>query len=299
MAGKHIELFLVDGKPGGLTTAEIAGWTGHVLSGPRADLGKLLAREEASRNGTYMLFGDDSEAINGTRCYIGRTEKFHDRFKQHDAKKDWWDRAILISCRDDSFNEGHWGYLEHRLVQLATEAERVTLENGNSPQPRKLSEAQRSDMESFIDQLRVILPVLGINALRKVSPATTQPVQVNDDSPVFSLRAKNGIFARAKVDGDEFIVLEGSTCIAGWTATGKSESTRRSYAGFKATHDKLVADGTIVARRDGLGELTRDVPFPSPSRAGAIMLGRSCNGLTSWLYDGGTYSDWVNRGVAE
>lgn len=32
--GHHIELFLVDGTPGGITTAEIIGWTGHVLSGP-------------------------------------------------------------------------------------------------------------------------------------------------------------------------------------------------------------------------------------------------------------------------
>ena len=29
MTGKHIELFLVEGVPGGITTAEIAGWTGQ------------------------------------------------------------------------------------------------------------------------------------------------------------------------------------------------------------------------------------------------------------------------------
>lgn len=297
MSGKHIELFLVDGKPGGITTAEVAGWTGHVLSGPRSDLGKLLARDEASRNGTYFLLGDDADAIGGTRCYIGKTERFSERFKKHDSKKDWWDRAVLISCRDDAFNEGHWGYLEHRLVQLAKEAERVSLDNDNDPQPRKLSEAQRSDMETFIDQLRVVLPVLGINAIRKVNRTAAAPAVLPDNSPEFTLQGRQGILARAKVDGDEFIVLEGSTCVASWTATGKSESTIRTYSAFKATHDKLVADGTIRTREDGIGEFTRDVPFPSPSRAGAIVLGRSCNGKTSWQYEQGTYATWVNRNL--
>ena len=31
MSGKQVRLFLVDGKPGGLMTAEIGNWTGHVL----------------------------------------------------------------------------------------------------------------------------------------------------------------------------------------------------------------------------------------------------------------------------
>ena len=64
MTGKHIELFLVDGEPGGITTAEIAGWTGHVLTGPRKDIGEILRRPEAQRNGAYLLLGDDEEALS-------------------------------------------------------------------------------------------------------------------------------------------------------------------------------------------------------------------------------------------
>jgi len=36
MAGQQIKLFLVDGTPGGLTTAEITNWTGHVLHARRS-----------------------------------------------------------------------------------------------------------------------------------------------------------------------------------------------------------------------------------------------------------------------
>ena len=102
MRGKHIELFLVEGVPGGITTAEIAGWTGHVLAGPRSDLGDVLKRPEAKRNGAYFLLGDDEEAVGGVRCYIGRTENFINRFRDHSAKKE--------SCRSPPYCGGtcHW-----------------------------------------------------------------------------------------------------------------------------------------------------------------------------------------------
>ena len=44
--GKSVRLFLADGTPGGLLTAEIMNWTGHVLAGSRSGLQALLAREE-------------------------------------------------------------------------------------------------------------------------------------------------------------------------------------------------------------------------------------------------------------
>jgi len=55
VSGKQIKLFLVDGTPGGLTTAEITNWTGHVLSARRSDLADLLKRDEAQHTGVYFL----------------------------------------------------------------------------------------------------------------------------------------------------------------------------------------------------------------------------------------------------
>lgn len=66
MNGKQIKLFLVDGTPGGLTTAEITNWTGHVLSASRSDLADLLKRDEAQRAGAYMLLGEDEVAVGST-----------------------------------------------------------------------------------------------------------------------------------------------------------------------------------------------------------------------------------------
>jgi len=297
MTGKHIEVFLVEGVPGGITTAEIAGWTGHVLAGPRSDLGDILKRAEAKRNGAYLLLGDDEEALGGIRCYIGRTEDFINRFRDHSAKKEFWDRVVLITSKDDSFTEGHWGYLEWKLVELAKQAGRTTLANGNDPRGRKLSEAQISDMEAFLEQLHIVLPVLGVNVIR-VRKATPGPSSATADSPVFSLvNQKYKIDARAQQMGDEFTVLKGSRVVAVWAGTGKARSTKRAYASYRAQHQKLVADGSIVVE-DGAGVLTRDIPFGSPSTAAAVALGRSSNGRLEWKGDDGTsYADWENRGV--
>jgi hypothetical protein len=297
MTGKHIELFLVEGVPGGITTAEIAGWTGHVLAGPRSDLGDILKRPEANRNGAYLLLGDDEEALGGVRCYIGRTEDFINRFRNHSANKEFWDRVVLITSKDDSFTEGHWGYLEWRLVELAKQAARVTLTNSNEPRGRKLSEAQASDMEAFLEQLQIVLPVLGVNAIRvrKTVPASAI---VPADSPVFMLtNQKHKVDARAQQLGDEFTMLEGSQVVATWAGTGKAESTKRGYAAYREQHRKLLADGSIEVR-GGVGILTRDVPFGSPSAAAAVALGRSSNGRLEWkAVDGTSYGDWENRGV--
>ena len=296
MSGKHIELFLVDGEPGGITTANISGWTGDILVCPRSALTRLFDREEAHRNGVYLLLGDDPDAIENIACYIGRTEDFSARFRQHDRQKDWWDRAVLISSRDDSFNEGHWGYLEARLVEIASTAKRCSLpDNAQTPQPRKLSEAQQSDAEAFLHQVRGVLPVLGVSIVRstKTLPGR-QPLPQDIDSPVFTLAVpRRDIHAQARVIGDEFIMLEGSRIVGEWSNEGGMPSTRRSYESLRAQHTKLVDDGSVTVEGT-IGTLTRDIPFPSPSTAGSIAVGYSCNGRIAWTWEGGTYKDWEN-----
>ena len=296
MSGKHIELFLVDGEPGGITTANISGWTGDILVCPRSALTRLFDREEAHRNGVYLLLGDDPDAIESVSCYIGKTEDFSARFRQHDRQKDWWNRTILVSSRDDSFNEGHWGYLEARLVEIANTTKRCSLpDNTQTPQPRKLSEAQQSDAEVFLEQIRGVLPVLGVNILRGTHRAPEQQAPPPDiGSPIFTLTApKRGVKARARVVGGEFIMLEGSRIVGTWANEGSKPSTRNSYRNYRDRHAKLVDDGSIAVEGE-IGTLTRDVPFPSPSAAGSIAVGYSCNGRIAWTWEGGTYKDWEN-----
>ena len=302
MSGKQIKLFLVDGTPGGLTTAEITNWTGHVLSARRSDLADLLKRDEAQRTGVYFLLGDDDAAVSDTRCYIGEADVVADRLRHHnrDSNKDFWDRVVLVTSKDTNLTKSHGRYLESRLISLATQAGRVTLENGTAPPVPALPEADASDMDDFLSRLQIVLPVLGVNAIR-VRPATPAvvPVAAGSESPVFRLRqTRLGVNAQAQQIDGEFTVLAGSVVVASWHGVGKADSTQKAYASYRAQHEQLVADGSIIVE-NGQGRLVRDVVFSSPSTAGAVALGRSCNGRREWIAGSETFGDWESRGVEE
>ena len=47
-------------------------------------------------NGVYILLGNDPEAIENTWCYIGKTENFVERLRDHDKKKPQWEKVGLI-----------------------------------------------------------------------------------------------------------------------------------------------------------------------------------------------------------
>ncbi len=298
MSGKQIKLFLVDGTPGGLTTAEITNWTGHVLAGSRSDLADLLKRDEAQRTGAYILLGEDEAAVGNTRCYVGEADIVAERLRYHQREKDFWDRVVVITSKDANLTKAHGRYLESRLIELATRAGRVTLENGTAPALPALPEVDASDMDYFVSQLQIVLPVLGVNAIRvpvakPVAPAASPATE----SPIFRLRhVKLGVDAQAQQIDGEFTVLPGSLVVGAWHGVGKADSTMKAYASYRAQHEQLIANGAIAVE-GAIGRITRNIVFTSPSTAGAVALGRSCNGRREWISAEGTFGEWESRGV--
>lgn len=298
MSGKQIKLFLVDGTPGGLTTAEITNWTGHVLAASRSDLADLLRRDEAQRTGVYFLLGDDEQAAGGTRCYIGEADVVSERLKYHQRDKEFWDRVVLVTSKDTNLTKSHGRYLESKLITLASLANRVALDNKDRPPVPRLPEADASDMDFFLTQLQIVLPVLGVNAIRTRPQKVSVPEPSDtSESPVFRIRhPRFGVDAKAQQIDGEFTMLTGSAVVPSWHNVGKAETTVKAYASYRAQHVRLINDGAIDVTGT-TGRLTRDVVFSSPSAAGAIALGRSCNGRREWVAGSETFGDWESRGI--
>jgi hypothetical protein len=302
VTGKQVKLFLVDGKPGGLTTAEITNWTGQIVLGPRSDLAALLRRDETTKTGAYMLLGDDEAALGGVRCYIGEADVVAERLRAHQRAKNWWDRVVVITSKDENLTKAHGRYLEARLIALAEQAGRVELDNNTKPPSPALPEADIAAMDDFVAQLQIVLPVLGVNAIRvrDTKPATRADDSENS-SPTFHLaNAKLRVQASARQIDGEFTLLAGST-VAGEVreSTKYSASTAKAYAALRARLNKCITDGSVVVE-NGVGVVKRDVVFSSPSTAGSIVLGRSCNGRTSWISKTGeTFGQWEGRGVEQ
>jgi hypothetical protein len=295
--GRTIQLFLVDGTPTGLRKATIHGWTGLTFVATGATFAALTARPELDRTGIYILSGPDAEAVGGTRAYIGSANSVRERIKQSAAQRDFWETAIAVTTSDDDLSKGHVEYLEARLIELATAANRVTLDNGTSPagQRRRLPEADQANMEAFLSNLKIILPVVGLDLLkpqpRAVAQAST-PVEQRTGSDVkFEIRHKSGIYANAVEEDGEFIVLEGSRAL---TDQGY---VMQSYAGLKAN---LIATGVLVPAQDKRLTFAKPYSFSSPSAAAAVVLDRNSNGRTEWKVKGSkqSYHDWQQARIA-
>lgn len=289
--GRTIQLFLVDGKPTGLRKATIHGWTGLLFVSGASAFGNLTAREEVDRTGIYILSGPDPEKAGATRTYIGSGNSVAERIKQSAIKRDFWETAITITTSDDDLSKGHAEYLEARLIEQAAQAGRVTLDNGTQPDTsrRRLPEADVANMEQFLSNLRIILPVIGLDMLKPQPRAVTQtakPVDERTEGEVqFEIRHKSGVKATAVEEDGEFVVLEGSEAL---TETGY---VQQSYGSLK---EKLISDGTLLADGNQKLRFTKPCSFNSPSAAAAVVLDRNSNGRLEWKVKGlkQTYHDW-------
>lgn len=303
--GKSIKLYLVDGTPQGILTAEIMNWTGHVLSGPRTKLPELLKRQEMNRTGIYFLTGPDPDTAGKQVVYIGESDNVGKRLIQHnkDENKDFWEKACIITSKDQNLTKAHARYLESRLIAISQNMARARVHNNTAPPGDAfLPEADQADMEYFISQIRLILPVLGLEFLRekpRVTPVSEAAQETtnqsrDDSSPVFVARSKKyDITAEAQEIEGDFVVFKGSEAVAEWIST-------TGYTSYRPLFESLLEDGKLLLNEQKTKAVFQeDVSFKSPSAASAIVFGRPSNGRIEWKVKGTnqTYADWQDEQI--
>ena len=268
--GKSIRLFLIDGDPNGRWACELSNWTGKAYKIPRTLIKESKDRSELSGTGVYFLFGHSDE--NGEdQVYIGEAEKVYERLMQHLLNKEFWTECIVFCSKDEHLNKAHIKFLENKIFMLAKESNRYHVINTNTPTLSSLSEADRAEMEEFIENTKLLLNTLGHKVLE---PAISIPVG-HSDEVIFHINAARGADAAGKMVSDGFVVLKGSK-VASSTVPSMSYS-------LKAVRDKLIVGGIINASF----EMTEDRVFTSPSLAAAIVMGRTANGLAEWKSETG------------
>ncbi len=279
VTAKTIQIFLPSGDPRGLRVAEITTRIVQVIELPRTRLDEFAAMPESGQVGLYFLFGAADDG-GEQQVYVGQTGDLRARLSSHHAKKEFWQRALVLISRTNSLTQTHALFLEWHCLKLAAEAGRYIVENGNAGSKPHTPPPLEADCLEIFETGAILLATLGF--------------------PVFESLGRRAISERfhctaAGADGvgtlndDGFVVLKGSV--------GRRENVPSirgtSFERFRA---RLIESG--VMRVDGEKVVfERDHLFGSPSMAAIALLGRTANGWTSWkTKDGRTLHELKRQG---
>jgi hypothetical protein len=296
--GRTLKLYLVEGTPAGVITAELGVSPVRAVYAQRTALPALLRREEARRTGVYLLAGTDPDFPGRQLVYVGEGDEVKTRLKAHDAdeSKDFFTKVVLIVSKDENLTKAHGRYLESRLITAIRGAGRAKLVNATEPPFKGLPEMEIADMERMLDEIEVLLPVLGFDVLRpagyeaaiselKKSGELTASTTSSDDAVFVFTEA--GTNARAREVNGEFVVLAGSIA--------KREEVPSCNEGLRRRRAQLVADGILSPTNDGKSLLfTKETAFDSPTGAAGVVYGGNVSGPQFWKHaaTGKSYREW-------
>lgn len=273
-----IQIFLPDGNP---TSIKIADLTNRMIVAvliPRNKLIECGVRPEVRKYGIYFLFGINEDKAKPI-SYIGETEDCFERLKMHNRSKDFWNYAVVITSKSNTFTKSHVKFLEHICIKAANEIGRYDTDNLATPAKPYITESMEADLLDNFETIKVLLATLGFPIFEEIRKSSSRKKEI------LYCKGKDAI-AQGEMIDDGFVVMKGSkankdeTKIAGTWVTGMR---------------KKLLDDKIIALNNDVFVFAEDFVFGSPSAAAAAVLGRRANGWTEWKDKNGKTIDEIYR----
>jgi hypothetical protein len=273
--GKKITIFLNDGLPKGIREVGIDQWSGKAICSPRSRINDLISLIPEIREAVcvYFLIGD-SETGDLKDIYVGETDGFLQRIKDHESKKDWWQEVVLFVSTNKSLTKTEIEYLESVCVSRLETIGKCVLRNGNNPNIPTIPRENIPGLEMFYENISLIMPLLGYdifvqsNAGQKDAQDEELPEFIckkSDDRIVaHGLLMKDGKMKVLKGSGAELVDVESFKTHAYWKLK-----------------QALLKMGRLVQQGDQL-IFTDDYVFDSPSAAAAVIKARPAAGPIEW-----------------
>ncbi len=262
-----VKIFLAQGSPSSVRTAELSNWTGKAVAGPRSQIEDILKREEANKPGVYFLTGVNPET-GRNKVYIGEAEVIKNRIKGH-MSKDFWKTIVFFVSKDENLTKAHIKYLEGKLIEMTRSVGRYELENSQSSGSH-LPESDAADMDIFLFKMEQLLPILGQEFLKPVVKYEASKKKSN----LLYCEIKN-LKATGRQTDSGFVVMKGSEAVL----DERPSTQKYKYA---ANLRKTLVLENIVEKKDDRLVFVSDYEFSSPSAAAAVIHGGQANGLTAW-----------------
>ncbi len=268
---KTITTYLIDGNPNGLRTIFISNKNCKALVVPRASMDKIKDRNEALQPAVYFLLNE-----NENKVYIGESENFYKRLSKHN--KVFWDLGIIFFSQNNEITKADVKYLEYLSLTEIKKIDNISLEENNQiPACPNLPEHQKSSMDEFFEDVRLITGFIGYNFFALIDKNANQE---------FYYCKRNGTDAKGIYDKNQFMVLEGS----------KISAKEASHYRAKPYDRQAILDNQQLEKiSDNFLITKKDLTFSSPSAASSFCVGKASNGWTDWKNKKGKTLDEVIR----
>lgn len=270
--GKTVTTYLIDGDPKGTQYAFISNKICQMFVVPRSNLSYLNTQEKLQKPAFYVLIGEDEDTK--PKAYIGETENFCERVKDHDSKKTFWQKALIFVSKDADMTKADVQYLEYKAIKEAKEVNAFVLnENKQTPKVPNLPEYQQDSMDEFFEDVKFLTSFIGCNIFEQSQPKSEH---------LFYAKGR-GCEAVGFYSSNGFTVLKGSviaqTTVPSLSWKEKRELLLKEYTAME--DDKLI--------------MTSDKVFSSPSAAADFCIGRPSNGWAEWKDKDGNTLDSIYR----
>ena len=287
--GKSITVYLMDGDANQRYQVTLDNWNIVAFKIPYEMVSQSSNLNDLSLHtaGIYFLFG-----YQGSKnfVYVGEVEDVYTRLTQHTPEKDKfiWDTAVVfIATGYGVLDKAKIKYLENRLYSIIKSENSYILWNKNKPTKSKISKPSEDSMESAIDKIKLVIPVLGYTPFnkrkyrsRKLVEKTVSSPEV-DDKKVFYIN-QNGLEAKCILDlNRKFLLLAGSKI--------SSDIKKSLRENISKKRTEMTKKGDIVNNI-----IQRDTYFDSATAIASFVVGYSINGkLTLKTKDGQTLAKYL------
>lgn len=261
---KHITVTtqFIDGDPSGIRVSHRILSTMQSVFIPRPLLARAKKISNLPLRGIYYLISDEDGLIS--QLYVGQTTQGINRLDDHNAKKDFWNKAILFLSDDNqSFSLDNISALEKYAIGKAASSKRYEVENKVDPR-YEIDEYQKPVIEQIYDEIAFSMATFGYQL--------EEQSEVLGNMKIFHT-TRRGIKTKGAYRGETFDLLERSEI--NLSVDPKNDT-------YKKMRQDLVNTGDIRVIGNGMGLLQKTLPFKSPSGAADFALGGSNNGWTEW-----------------
>lgn len=254
-------------------------WTGLVYKISRTVAKDYLNNEKLKQSGVYFLLGGESSeerfvyigqgGVRQTgRGVLTRAISAHSNI---DEDKYYWTEAILFTTEGDSFGPTEMNYLENMFYNMAKTAGTYKVINASEPTKGNVTEEKTSDLDAFIQNVKIITKILGHNIFTTLTQqdniTSTDACHSTDDQLELYEFRSGSITAMMQRISNGVVLLKDSE-IKSEISDSMSSSARIKREEYK---------NFIVANR-----ITKDLMFGSPSQALGFVTGYSVSGPQSW-----------------